>query len=83
MKSFNIGGATVVTFTGETNNGYRKVLIDIQDGSPTRVDWQPRKSATTRREAMAFARKHTPGGFAGVLIEINIETYSNIDLWDE
>ncbi len=80
MRAYSIRGVAVI-FSDETNNGFRKVLIDTQDGSPAKVDWQPKKSACNKANAAAFARKHSQ--YAGAtLIEINIETYVNINLWE-
>jgi hypothetical protein len=78
MKQYSIGAVTI-TFTDETNNGFRKVTIS-QEGRPDAIDWQPKRSKCTRKEAQHFARKH--GEYAGnTLIEINITTYSNMNLW--
>lgn len=79
MKSYIIGAITI-RFTDETNNGYRKVLIE-QPGKPTAIDWQPKRSKCTKPEAQQFARKH--GEYTGMqLVEITIVTYANIDLWE-
>ncbi len=85
-KTFDIAGILIIFTpeikTGEDHSNYRKVLIDLQDGSPVKVDWQPRTSKTTRREAAAFARKHDSAGFAGVLVEMEVRTFVNINMWE-
>lgn len=80
MRSFTIGAARI-TFTDTINNGFRKVLVETQDdGRPAAVDWQPKRSRCTRKEAAAFARKH--GEYGGAeLLEIRIETYVNISMF--
>ncbi len=70
-----------VRFEPETNNGFRKVTIFDANGRTLGQDWVAKSAKPNKKNAVYLVKKHAHE--QGVLIDVEIKVYVNLELWQE